>query len=293
MVATSIQGAPAAAGAMTKTQAQRWDGVIFLRRSVRTYDRTPLRQEAADAIRSLRPEPLGTARVRHVLVEGEAVVSHVLTGLVGSYGRIIGAPALLFFIAQMADPYALAGLGYLGQQVILEATALELATCWVGGAFRKDVVGQYVDLAPGEQVICVSPVGTAAPTAGMRRMHDLSLKWLTPQRGGRKPLSAIVSGGTGEPLQFGEPWIAEALEAARWAASSVNRQPWRFRVTDGRVSVGYEPTPGLAAGAQDSKALDCGIAMANFAVAARARSIAGRWELTPSGETLAEFRQEA
>lgn len=268
---------------MTPDQARRWESAIMLRRSVRTYDGTPLTPQQAAALHGLQPEPLGPARVRHVLVEGAEATGRIMKGLVGSYGRIIGVPALLVFLAQTDDPAWPACLGYMGHQAVLEATALGLNTCWVKGAFRREAVAEFVPLAGGERPICVSPVGTAAATAGLRKLHDASLKWLTPGRGKRKELAEIVHG------EVTANWLRAALEAARWAPSAVNMQPWRFDLAGGQVSL-YTPAKLDREGAE----LDCGIAMANFAVAARAHGSAGRWDLLQGGkeQPLAVWRQQ-
>lgn len=259
--------------------AERLSAGLFARRSVRTYSGEPLKPEEAAQLRAFRPHRLGSARVRHILLEG-AAVDAILKGLVGSYGRIVGATGLLVFVTQEQDPGYMAETGYYGQQVLLEATALGLATCWVGGAFRREAARGAIALAEGENILVVSPVGHAAVTAGLRRLHDMSMKLFVPQRGGRKPLETVVQGDV--PA---EGWLRTALEAARWAPSSVNLQPWRFTVDGTSVTVSHEPT----GRSEDPRALDCGIAMANFAVAAAARGVQGRWELYPGAQPLARY----
>jgi nitroreductase len=264
----SQPGAPAAAAT---EPGSRWNEAIFARHSVRTYDGTPLSPDDASSLAGLRPERLGAARVRHVLIQGADALERIMKGLVGSYGRIAGAPALVALVAQKHDPGHAAALGYLGQQVVLEAVSRGLSTCWVAGAFRRAAVGEFTELAEGEEVLCISPIGHAAETSGLRRLHDASIKWMTPGRGKRKPLDEIVRG------TVGEPWLQAALEAARWAPSAVNLQPWVFEV-------GPDSTVTLhCSGGPDSKqALDCGIAMANFAIAARVQGGPGTWELQSS-----------
>lgn len=265
-------GSETAAHAAATEQTLRWNDAIFARHSVRTYDGTPLSPDDASSLAGLRPERLGAAGVRHVLIQGADALERIMRGLVGSYGRIAGAPALVAMIAQKHDPGHASALGYLGQQVVLEAVSRGLSTCWVAGAFRRAAVGEFTELAEGEEVLCISPIGHAAETSGLRRLHDASLRWMTPGRGKRKPLDEIVRG------EAAEPWLRATLEAARWAPSAVNMQPWRFTVLDDR-RVQLDSPGGL-----DSKqALDCGIAMANFAIAARAQGAPGAWELQLQG----------
>ena len=64
----------------------------------------------------------------------------VFRGMIGSYGRINGAPAFIAFIGDMQSQYVQEEVGYTGEGIILEATALGLGTCWVGGFFKPDVV---------------------------------------------------------------------------------------------------------------------------------------------------------
>jgi hypothetical protein len=222
-----------------------------------------------------------------VLVEGAEATSAILTGLVGSYGRITGAPAVLLFVGQTSDPGHMAAAGYIGQQAVLEATAVGLATCWVAGAFSRRqadrYADRYADLAAGEMILAVSPVGAPRESSGLRRWHDLSLKAMAGSTK-RKPLEQIVTGA------ISADWLRQALEAARWAPSSVNGQPWRFTLEPGRVTVGYEPSLVKRSYVEDPKELDCGIAMANFTASARAHSVAGSWHYLGGARTMAEFR---
>jgi len=86
---------------------------------------------------------------------------NIFKGLIGGYGRIKGAPAFIAFIGFEADPRVQEAVGYTGEGLILEATALGLQTCWVGGFFRREAVEACFRLAAGEKVFAVTPVGHA------------------------------------------------------------------------------------------------------------------------------------
>jgi len=269
--------------AMTREQVRRWNEAIAKRHSVRTFDGLPLGRTAVDALDTLEPEEIGKARVRHVLVEGEAATQAIFKGLVGGYGKLTGVPALAAFVAQTQDYGHLVALGYLGQQVVLEATSLGLATCWVSGAFSRDSARKFIELAEGEAVIAVTPVGREHQGSALRRWHDRSLKVLAGSQA-RKPLEQIATGARDEP----RAWAA--LATARWAPSAANRQPWRFSVEPGRLRIRYEAASRQLPGGENAALLDCGIVMADFAVAARARGLWGSWNLLPGiGDWLAEY----
>lgn len=263
----------------------RWATAIPRRTSVRTYDGSPLSPAQALALRSLGAEALGTARVRAVLLEGAEATEAIFKGLVGSYGRLIGTPALIALVAHTQDPGYMAEVGYLGEQWVLEATALGLATCWVAGSFRRETAAEYISLSEGEQIVAVIAVGRAAGGSAMRRLHDQSMRFFVSSAK-RKPLDELVSG------EVMAAWQAEALEAARWAPSANNAQPWRFTVVGEGVRIAYTPSGKAGTGGEDHRALDCGIAMVHVATSARAQGVPGVWRLLDSGDALAEFRPE-
>jgi hypothetical protein len=242
-----------------------WLDAATIRRSRRSYARDPLDGEQLARIervcREFRPFPEARVELVHEPIE------KVATGVVGGYGRVSGAPCYLAFIGRMGSAHVQECVGYTGEGVILEATSLGLGTCWVGGFFKPGAVARSLRLATDETVIGVSPVGTVRP---LPSLTDLTFKAISGSSG-RKGLDELVEGdvvpGTG---------LKAALEAARRAPSARNRQPWRFRITNGIVTVfvsNEKPRSKL------SPRLDCGIAMLHFELGARAAGLAGRWEL--------------
>ncbi|MGD0783568.1 MAG: nitroreductase family protein, partial [Candidatus Aminicenantales bacterium] len=139
---------------------ESWYEAIFTRKSRRSFDDRPVDPAVMDALAGLfeayRPFP--GARVAVVSRRPEAV----LRGLVGNYGRITGAPAYAAFIGRPELPGVQAAVGYVGEALILEATAMGLATCWVSGFFRPAAVGAHLAVAPSERVFAVTPIGHSA-----------------------------------------------------------------------------------------------------------------------------------
>lgn len=207
--------------------------------------------------------------VRSVLVEKAGAV---FTGIVGSYGKIRGAPSAIFFIGDMRDPGVYEKIGYTGEGIILEASSLELGTCWIGKSFDRATASSFTDLLPHERVIAVTPVGYAEERVsfeervltGFGRAHR------------RKPVGAL---SRGMPMEEWPEWVRAAIEAARLAPSAVNRQPWRFSVTREGISISVDDmrdTYGIP------KRLDCGIAMLHIEIAAGTCGVRGTWELLDS-----------
>ena len=244
----------------------KWHAAIPYRRSRRTYDSIDLEQDLLSHMqnicRDFRPFPQARAELTTQSPD------EIFKGIIGHYGKIKGAPALIAFIGKMDDPYIQEKVGYLGEGIILEATAMDLATCWVGGFFRPKVAASIVGTGENERVLAVTPVGYA--------IKDFSLEERIMTGFGRthrrKRLAELVTG-----LDQAEwpHWMKSALEAATLAPSAINRQPWRFYVEPDSITVSVYGSR-LEFGI--SKRLDCGIAMLHMEVAALECGVQGKWE---------------
>lgn len=273
--------------ALVDLPVSTWADAIAVRRSTRTYDGSPVAPDVLDRLESLCAS-LPAPEVARIIVVREAP-QDIFTGVIGGYGRITGAPSALFVIGTETAFSVQESAGYLGEAAVLEATALGLGTCWVAGFFDRDRASALVDLAPGERVLAVSPLGNApARPPGRDRLFKRALKAHQ-----RKPLEEIAPGL--DPATW-PAWAVNGVRLAQMAPSAVNRQPWRFgfevcgparetlpqgslpsgAVTVSAVQKGYE--------GKISRRLDCGIAMLHFEVGARAMGASGEWEvLAPPG----------
>jgi hypothetical protein len=232
-------------------------------RSRREFDARPVPAAELLALEAMARNfrPHGDARA--VLI-AEAPAS-LFFGIAGAYGRVSGATSALAFIASDGEAHSHEHCGYTGEGLVLEAVARGLDTCWVGGTFSRSRVAGLVDVAPGESVLAVSPVGYALERIPGR--ERLVFGAGRPKR--RRRLDEIAPGWETWPA-----WARAGVEAARIAPSAMNRQPWRFAFEDGTVRLRAEgtSTPRI------TLRLDCGIAMLHFELAARAEGGDGVWE---------------
>lgn len=242
---------------------ERWFESIGRRKSRRRFVGLAPGRDLLDRLhrvcQDFRPFP----EARAVLVERTA--DTVFKGIIGSYGRISGAPCYLAFLGDMKSPRVQESVGYTGEGLILEATALGLATCWVGGFFYPEKVGRDILLEQDEKVLAITPVGVSV------EIYSFSEKMMTGfvRSRRRKDLAEMVEG------RIEQPWMTEALEAARLTPSAVNRQPWRFRVRDGGIDISVDDSRDSF---KISKRLDCGIAMLHLELGARKAGAEVRWE---------------
>jgi len=255
-----------------------WHDAVSKRRSIRQYAPKPVEAVNLEAMRRVCAEFRPFQSARAVLVSDPP--EDVFLGIPGGYGKIKGAPALLAFVGNMQSPDVQEALGYTGEGVILEATALGLATCWVGGFFWPKRAAAIAKVAPNERVLAVTPIGYAREVSSLqeRAMSRFGRNWQ------RRPMRELVT-GLGENDR--PVWMKAALEAARLAPSAMNRQPWRFHVDKESITVSADSVvnPTMVV----SKRLDCGIAMLHVEVGALASGVKGSWELLKSPQ-VARFK---
>ncbi|MBI5442928.1 MAG: nitroreductase family protein [Deltaproteobacteria bacterium] len=247
---------------------QKWLDAIPKRVSRRRFGSTETPVRLLEGLEAVCEgfRPFGSARAMLV----REVPDGLFRGIVGAYGSIRGARHCLLMVGH-GD--AAAEVGYVGEAAVLEATALGLGTCWVGGLFDRATAAQLVVLAPGERIFAISPVGRVPE---VKRLEERLMSAVARART-RRPLEVVARGAGSWP-----GWARSGAEAARLAPSAVNRQPWRFSKEGHSVLV-----------AQDSekdtyripKRLDCGIAMLHFELGARGAGMAGEWRLEPSPKT--------
>lgn len=246
----------------------RWYPAIEKRRSRRAFD--PSRSIEPDKLSALDLVCKGFVPfpgARSCLVNEPG--NDVFKGSVGSYGKVKGAPAFMAFIGNMESASVQEEAGYTGEGVILEATALGLNTCWVGGFFKPESVASIIEVKSNERVLAISPVGYAVSSETFE--EELMTGFGRSHR--RVPISKLIGGLKQDTLP---EWIRAALQAAQNAPSAVNRQPWGFEVQGKSITL-YVRTDGPEFNV--SKRLDCGIAMMHIEVAALYFGIRGKWEL--------------
>ena len=250
---------------------EQWYNAIQVRQSCRQFDNQPVNPDLllnlAQFTDSLNNVFDG---VRVVLVKENT--EDVFKGLIGSYGKVLGAPYYAAFIGNMDDPNVQEKLGYTGELFILQATSLGLGTCWIA-VFKPGAIIKQIELKSNEKVLTITPLGymSKGPKAWDKRLMSFLIKSRQ-----RKELDVLWQGL--EQSKWPE-WIKSALECARLAPSAVNRQPWRFNIENDSITVSVDSThlEGTV-----SKRLDCGIAMSHLEIGAGTKGQAGTWEYLQS-----------
>lgn len=257
---------------------------IRFRHSTRRYTDRPVPDEALAHLLEFaaRAPHLTSMPPRVTVISGRERVARILSRYLGVYGLVQGAPHLLVGLIPEDSERARLDLGYVLEQVVLEATRLGLSTCWMTGSYHPERAADAVERRPDEVVAATVALGYAREDS-LARLHDGAVRRLVAAHR-RRPLEEMVFAG-----KWGVPWspagadpaLVEVLECARLAPSAENRQPWRFVVDSGanlplRLFL-TGPSP-----------IDAGIVMAHVTLAGAEVGWNGRWVLHWRDPALSE-----
>lgn len=254
---------------------------IGQRISVRSYSGQPLEEEVREKLAEICRGPHCapfSSPVRFRLLDTEPLDGKSLRRL-GTYGTITGE-RLYILGATVEGKRALVDFGYCLEEIILQATALGLGTCWLGGLFKRSAFAAHMDLKEDEVLPAITPVGYAAEEiSAAERLARFSLG--AKKRKDWAELFFQADGLSPLELQDNDSYQA-ALEAVRRGPSASNRQPWRITGEDGhRFAFYLKANPVLNLAVKDIQFLDMGIAMCHFTLAAGEAGLAGRWVENP------------
>ncbi len=250
--------------------------LIKRRCSWRSYSDRPVEEDKQAAlgtcISRLEPPPFGS-KAHFVIVD----VPQGKGGVKGTYGVIRGA--LTFLVgATMENPKAMDDFGYLFEQLILCATSMDLATCWMGGTFSRSAFAQKIGLQPGEVLPAVSPLGYSAER---RTVVDSLIRLMAGSRN-RKPWGELFfRNNFSNPInELSTGDLVGPLEMVRIGPSASNNQPWRLVLGSTTTNFFLQRTRGYDRfSSLDLQRLDMGIAMCHFELTAKELGMRGRWEV--------------
>ncbi len=224
-----------------------WYDAMYNRSSVRRYSGAPDKEQL---------DRLGVL-CRKLSWQGITVRMFKGPGL---RSNVKGTDVYAVIVAKRPAPMELEG--FMGEALVLEATAMGLGTCWLGAGFYPDVVSRNVNLQSDEAVHCVIAIGKAE---------------LPPFAPKRMELSKLCGKSEAQLSELGV-WQKEAVLAARIAPSAVNLQPWKIEADKAGVSVLERPVI-----YKKYAPLDRGICMLHAAVGAYHAGREAVWKKVDGG----------
>jgi len=246
-----------------------WLEAMQARHSTRRYSEQPVAAELLERLLATSRQVvwLIEPKVRLALVSGRERVGRILSSPGSVYSLVQGAPHLLVGLLPQERDWGRLELGYNLEHVVLEATRLGIATCWMTGSYHPEAAAEEV-ARPGEVVAAAVALGY--PRRDMlARTYERAVRSVVAAHR-RLPLEELVFAGrwgVSWQREEADPALVTILEHARLAPSARNGQPWRFILTGEKLVLALvRPAP-----------IDAGIVMAHVALAAREVGWPGRW----------------
>jgi nitroreductase len=255
---------------------------IKIRKSCRTYSGRAIEPEKLAELRQFlaanTKTPFGS-KVRFLLIDFNELEIGELKNLT-TYGVVKGARQFIVGALEK-QPMALEDYGYCMENNILKATSMGLATCWLGGTFKRSGFAGKINLGTNELLPVISPVGYSSDK---RSVVDKMFRFVgsSDQRKTWNELFYLHSIDT--LLDKEDSGIFDTpLECVRLAPSASNKQPWRIIKSKGRDVFHFylKRTPGYESLIKDIKLqnVDMGIAMCHFDLSARDLGLKGDWKV--------------
>ena len=252
--------------------------LIQLRTSWRSCTGEPIPptklQQLDDYIKS-KTEGIAGDPIRFELVAARAGDSEELRGL-GTYGFIKGASG--FIVGAINKKIAnLEDYGYLMEDIVLFATSLNLATCWLGGSFRKDNFSARIGIQTHEIVPAVVSVGVHTDT---RNIVDRIIRRVAGSNKRRDWETIFFDIDSSTPLNREKAGrFAHVFDMVRLSPSASNKQPWRYVLDDNHIHLFLQRTPGYHKPNlfSDLQRIDMGISMSHFESVCQELEIGGKW----------------
>ncbi len=233
--------------------------LIRSRRSVRTFDGTPLRDEDAASILAFAEKVENPYEL--------PIQWKLLDRKRDSLSVPVIAGTDIYIAGKMRRTlHAEEAFGYTFEKVVLHAWSLGVGTTWIAGTMDRKAFERVMCVSENEVMPCVSPLGYPAAKMSLRE---------TMMRKGVKADSRLdfeklfFDGSFEKPLPADNAGdLRPALEMVRLSPSAVNGQPWRVVVCGDRVYFYEKRGRGMASDGWDIQKVDMGIALCHFELGA-------------------------
>ncbi len=240
--------------------------LIEQRKSVRSYDGTPLRSEDREKLEACLAQlssPFDVPMDFRILDAREhGLSSPVITG---TEAYVAGKLA--------RSPNAALAFGYALETFVLYALSLGVGTVWIAGTMDRPAFERAMALGDGEIMPAITPIGYPA---ARRSLRDAAMRKAI-RADARIPFEQLFFEDSFDKAldRTSAGVYFDALKAVRLAPSAVNKQPWRV-VKQGEAFHFYKKSSLPSDDAKgDVQQLDIGIALAHFMLVLDEQGISG------------------
>ena len=233
---------------------------IAIRRSVRTFSKVPFNDVDVKRIEDILTKlsslntPFGNLINLELLNQASGENEKI-----GTYGFVQNAAAFLAGTTPNKLE-AIIDYGFIGQLAALQLLELGIGGVWLGGTFNRNTVKR--SLKTDDLIPALIAIGHPKD----KSLTEQTIRLLV-RASSRKEFGELFTDSSDQPLENANKY-AQVLEALRLAPSGTNRQPWRVKVGDKKLSLHFQRTPNYAKELNyDVQGLDIGIALAHLKIA--------------------------
>lgn len=194
-----------------------------------------------------------------------------LSGFKASYGMISGVKSFIALVGNKDIKNYKEWLGYYGEMLVLEASSLNLGTCWIGGTFNRDICESKIIKNHNEELVCIIAIGHVKDYLSHK---EKLIKGFSKKESNLEDILIHSDKDI-------EPWIEAGMKSVIKAPSALNKKPVKYKWEDNKIKAfvdksnyGYE-------------CIDLGITLLHFQVGALSKGYEGSW-IFSNGEWIYE-----
>jgi len=198
---------------------------------------------------------------------------------ISTYGMISGAHSFIVGILNKDlsnNKDSALDFGESFEHLILKATALDLATCWMVSTFNSDHIKSLIHLKTDEAVVMVSPIGYGNEKSIKHRLTRFIVR--ANKRKSWNELFYLRD--FDHPMEsLADEKIYDILESVRQSPSAANKQPWKIVKTDMNFDFYIDPKSYISGQNQkiDVTYNDMGIAKCHFDLMSKYHGFVSTW----------------
>lgn len=208
---------------------------ISARESVRDFSPIPLTTESKELINKLVEDVNYKSRLTIEFIEDNKDIVDS-----ASFPRFSNVRSMLVMKGIKGDEDLKEKVGYYGEEIVLNLVSRDLGTCWIGGAFHRDLI----EVPEGEELVCLILVGNTYNLVENKAITNRDRKPLSDRITIEKDEEEVDLESIGKMVSVREypKWIDYGLEAVVEAPSAMNSQKpmVNYNAKDNTVTMSVE-----------------------------------------------------
>jgi nitroreductase len=261
--------------------------LIEERKSTRDYKKTTVPKEIIDEILQFSEETdkLIPGIETELLALDKSKVYEQLKDTAGYQGIMLEAPHYLIMLSEVRG-YYIENAGYLGEKISLKALDLGTNTCWITFP-ESEKVKKRLFLNTDMEIVAIMALGYDANKSRVVNQDNVGDNYSKSQL--KIVKNNVSTRYSIEELVYIKEWghkahydelenrgLLDALNYARLAPSTMNRQPWRFILDEEKVVLAIRDDENIR---EYDEKIDTGISMLYFESLVRQTLTETNWVL--------------